>query len=851
MTEPDTGGRVVRRPVDSASHQQLPIGVDAIHAIVSVGKNGFARDVLVDACDQLGLDPALIDASLDAAANGQLVETVGHINFTDEIHAANVAATLPTALAQRLHAALADAIGIVALDPARVARDVARHRAQSGDNNRAVLLLLEAAELHDAAHDYETALSCLSDAAVLDVDIHRRRATLIRHAGLSVDIGASQAAATWLVLRDLCIEAGDQPCAARAEYQLFWLAGDHTAPEFLAQAATRGAASNGWAERAQALQCIIDAQYVAALDFDKAALRAGRAHGDRSLEAVALLGMSISLALSGDMDDAITAQRSSISIAVSQRERRVVVTGRLNLINMLVEHLDPRAGLAEAIALRAYLEAQQLGQWQAETCALQASIESQLGMFDRAAASLTLAETSLARAATDIDRAFINNLRLRVALETGMGDMRSLYDETCALVDSCGIGAIAAELSVHELRLLAASGHSRQLAMAATALELPEDERSQRASAAVWMIRTGMVSDSDELVTAGIAMGDGLACASARQIVTVVSEVAAVVAARASGDVSELLKVEQTYLEAGLVIDAADVAAVTGAMYAAHNDFDAATSAIDRASQIYVTVGALSRLDGIARLLSVLAGASASNEGDSVEAPAEHAGASGQLDLSELLVGVPERDLRDFQQFAVTRSFEPGRLFFSADDENASLYVVRSGRVRLYCMTEDGKRLTIALLDPGAVFGENSVLGQLTAGLHAEADEAVVADVIPAARMRELMQRAPQIGLNLLSLVGSRLKRSHALTEQVAFWTVQQRVCRLLLDLDDRYGHPTLDGFRIVNRVFTHADIAEMVNARRETVGELFKQLRAAGTIEIRKRRIVLCDPAALAHTVN
>ncbi len=219
---------------------------------------------------------------------------------------------------------------------------------------------------------------------------------------------------------------------------------------------------------------------------------------------------------------------------------------------------------------------------------------------------------------------------------------------------------------------------------------------------------------------------------------------------------------------------------------------------------------------------------------------------STPLDVSAVLEGVPAAERQQLASLAITRTVAPGHLFFSPDDHNSSVYVIRSGRVHLYCMTDEGKRLTVDMLDPGAVFGENVLLGMPHAGLHAETAEATVVDVVPAERMLELLHRVPRIGINLLELVGDRLRRSHELTEQVAFWTVDRRIISLILDLNERYGHPTIDGGSIINRVFTHADVAELVNARRETVGEVMKQLRASGCIDARKRRIVIIDEAAL-----
>ena len=65
------------------------------------------------------------------------------------------------------------------------------------------------------------------------------------------------------------------------------------------------------------------------------------------------------------------------------------------------------------------------------------------------------------------------------------------------------------------------------------------------------------------------------------------------------------------------------------------------------------------------------------------------------------------------------------------------------------------------------------------------------------------------------------------------------------------YRSIEIDGHRIVGRAVTHFQLAELVNARRETVGEFLKRLRGAGVIELRRRCIVILDADALERIVR
>jgi len=216
------------------------------------------------------------------------------------------------------------------------------------------------------------------------------------------------------------------------------------------------------------------------------------------------------------------------------------------------------------------------------------------------------------------------------------------------------------------------------------------------------------------------------------------------------------------------------------------------------------------------------------------------------LEESQLFHGLSNRELERVDELASMTQCERGKVFFSPEDSPGTIYFLKEGRVRLYRRTPEGKQLTMAMLDRGAVFGESSLIGQSHAGVFAEAEETCLLCVMPAGHLRQLIAEVPRVGLNLLEFVGQKLQRSQELSEEVAYWSVKRRLARLLLDLDERYGHPTLDGGRIVNKTFTQADLAEMVGATRETIAELMSSLKKLEILDTKRRRIVIRDRAAV-----
>lgn len=213
---------------------------------------------------------------------------------------------------------------------------------------------------------------------------------------------------------------------------------------------------------------------------------------------------------------------------------------------------------------------------------------------------------------------------------------------------------------------------------------------------------------------------------------------------------------------------------------------------------------------------------------------------------SQLFAGLTPDELELVNNTTTMTRCERGRVFFAPQDTPETLYILKEGRVRLYRETTDGKHLTVAMLDRGAIFGESSLIGQSHSGVFAIAEEEGLLCVMPAEHLRELVTRIPRIGLNLLEFVGGRLRRSQELSEEVAYWSVKRRLAKLILELDERYGHPTMGGTRIINKSFTQADLAEMIGSTRETVAEILGTFRGLGLISLRRRKLVVEDIDAL-----
>lgn len=214
---------------------------------------------------------------------------------------------------------------------------------------------------------------------------------------------------------------------------------------------------------------------------------------------------------------------------------------------------------------------------------------------------------------------------------------------------------------------------------------------------------------------------------------------------------------------------------------------------------------------------------------------------------SQLFAGLDATRLAELGDLATLSTVERGALVYGPFDTPDVVRVVGQGTVRLVSADADGRQLTLAIIDRGSVFGEGALLGESAGGVFAEAIEHCRIYSIPADRLRAMIQREPGVGVNLLLSVGSRLRRMQELSHELAYWSVHRRLAHQICLLAERYGHPTLSGDVMVARVFTHAELADMVGATRQSVSECIGTLMRLGILERRRRRIVVRDRPALA----
>jgi CRP-like cAMP-binding protein len=167
-----------------------------------------------------------------------------------------------------------------------------------------------------------------------------------------------------------------------------------------------------------------------------------------------------------------------------------------------------------------------------------------------------------------------------------------------------------------------------------------------------------------------------------------------------------------------------------------------------------------------------------------------------------------------------------------------SFCLVVSGRLQLFRVTPNRRRLVVATLGPGSMFGEESLLGEPKIDTYAVALERCTLWLFPTQRALDISSTNAMFGFGLMQAMGQRLVEAENRLEQMAYSTVASRLAALLLEL----GGNDPEG-----RVYaTHQQLADMLGTWRETISKTLQGFRRRGLVASGRRKLTLLDPKGL-----
>ncbi len=196
------------------------------------------------------------------------------------------------------------------------------------------------------------------------------------------------------------------------------------------------------------------------------------------------------------------------------------------------------------------------------------------------------------------------------------------------------------------------------------------------------------------------------------------------------------------------------------------------------------------------------------------------------------LSALSPQHLREVYRLAREVEVPAGRPVFAKREDADAMFIVLSGRVKIFTDSSGRKRKTFAYLEEGEFFGEMSLVEGTTRTASADAVETARLLMIRKRDFQRLLARDPRLALYLLRTLCQRLRRANEEIEGMLFRNILGRVAKTMLDLGRRGGEPWRDGVAFKTR-FTQRELADLVGTTREPLTRALSTLRRAGLVAL------------------
>lgn len=180
-----------------------------------------------------------------------------------------------------------------------------------------------------------------------------------------------------------------------------------------------------------------------------------------------------------------------------------------------------------------------------------------------------------------------------------------------------------------------------------------------------------------------------------------------------------------------------------------------------------------------------------------------------------------------------------GQTLFNQGTKHDGIYLIETGRIRVFYSAPSGREITLAYWHPGNFVGGPEVFG---GGVHqwsgvATSNSCVVQ--LPGKELRALVTEVPNLAIGLIEGLTFKGKCYSALAQMLGTRSITERLAHLLLHLVELYGVKDEEG-TLIGAAFTHADLAHMVGATRQWVTISLKRMQEKDIVVSRKSRIIV-----------
>jgi CRP/FNR family cyclic AMP-dependent transcriptional regulator len=202
--------------------------------------------------------------------------------------------------------------------------------------------------------------------------------------------------------------------------------------------------------------------------------------------------------------------------------------------------------------------------------------------------------------------------------------------------------------------------------------------------------------------------------------------------------------------------------------------------------------------------------------------------------VEQMIQGIGDPMIRELASRGQARTFPKNAVIINEGDRGDTLFVILSGKVKVYVSDDDGREMILDMHGAGDYVGEMSLDGQPRSASVMTMEPTTCA-VLSRDELRAAIGRNPDIAMAIIEKLIERARIATDNVKNLALMDVYGRVARLLLSLAKEEG-----GKLVVPERMTQQDIADRVGASRDMISRIFKDLTVGGYVTVENRQITI-----------
>lgn len=212
-------------------------------------------------------------------------------------------------------------------------------------------------------------------------------------------------------------------------------------------------------------------------------------------------------------------------------------------------------------------------------------------------------------------------------------------------------------------------------------------------------------------------------------------------------------------------------------------------------------------------------------------------------------IKIPDELFYYFENVGTSKIYHKNEIIYMQEDIATNLYLIKSGRVRVYSISKDGNEITLEIVEKGRIVGDSSFLQQSKRPTTVSAVTDVELISCSLEDMYPYLSQSKELTILLFQLLSTTCNHLLNLLNQSHFSNRYEKVANFLLEetivsnKDKNINENCLP--------YSHEEIALCVGLNRVTVTKILNYFSDLGWIKLKYKKVIILNREALLKYIN